>query len=369
MAKSDKTTRKSKTRPDKPKRKTSKLPAPKEPSAIGRWWNHLDEPSRQRVRARAGWLILAVLAAIPASLALSMAEDSILSGQKGPVTRRYVIRLANAPYWMPPATVEQIHQQLRPENSQFNDVDLARRVYELADRNPWIAKVGQVRKFSPREDGQPGRVTVQADFREPFTRVLWADSRGERPRCYVDRHGVVLPAAQVPLYRTGATEDSPQGVFYAASAALPTAGTVRELHYVTVGGLAEPAVTPGNQWAGQDIQAALDLVAALASRPYYKEIFILDISNYQSRRTSRASEIVLHAREGRSGTTRIDFGRLPRHNGDYVVSVDRKLDNLQQIYEANGRTLIGIDAVIDLRHDPPRPTPREIQRARQARQD
>ena len=180
---------------------------------------------------------------------------------------------------------------------------------------------------------------------------------------------MVLPAGQVPLYRAGATENYPKGVFYAASDALPTTGAVRELHYVTIGGLAEPAPTPGNQWAGQDIQVALDLVAALVSRPYYKEIFILDISNYQARRTSRTSEIVLHARQDRSATTRIDFGRLPRQNGDYVVSVDRKLDNLQQIYDANGGTLLGIDAVIDLRHDPPRPTPREIQRARQARQD
>ncbi len=342
-----------------------KLPSPKAPSPIGRWWNHLDEPARRRVRARIGWAMLFLLAAVPVTIGLARAHENILSGRTGPVTRTFTVRLADAPYWMPRSVVDQIEAQLIPSDAGFNDRDLARRVYGKAEASPWIVRVGKVRKHPPESSAGVGLVTVHAEYRRPFARILWPDSRGEDLYFFTDRTGVVLPAGQVPVFRGPKTPDRPQGPFFTASEALPDV-QLKRLHYVTIGGLASQSVTPGQRWQGQDLQAALQVVKGITGRraDYYPQIHIVDVSNFQKRRDQRLPEIVLLAREGRSATTRIAFGRLPRVNGDYVVPVSRKLDNLAEIFEANGDSLLGIGGLIDLRQDPPRPTPLEIQRAR-----
>jgi hypothetical protein len=341
-----------------------KLPSPKAPSAIGRWWNHLDEPARRRVRGRIGWAVLFLLAAVPVTLGLARARQSILAGQTGPVTRSFAVRLADAPYWMPRSVVDQIEARLIPSDAVFNDRDLAGRVFDKAQVSPWIVRVAKVRKHPPESSGGVGLLTVHAEYRRPFARILWPDSRGENLYFFTDRTGVVLPAGQVPVLGGPKTPDRPRGTYFTASEALPDV-QLKRLHYVTIGGLAGQSVRPGQRWQGQDLQAGLQVVKAITARraDYYRQIHIVDVSNYGKRRDQRLPEIVLLAREGRSATTRIAFGRLPRVNGDYVVPVSRKLDNLAEIYKANGGSLLGIAGLIDLRQDPPRPTPLEIQRA------
>ena len=332
---------------------TTRIGTPREPSALGRWWNRLDEPARRQVRARLIWAVLALTAAPFAVVGLHRLEQKILAGQSGPITRGFVVRLQGVPEWMPQSTIAEIEAALTPP-TQFNDASLARQVYERAVADPWIAQVRIVRKHRGQDAG-PGIVTVEADFRRPYASISWLDSRGETFECYCDPTGVLLPDRQVPKAAVDGC--------YTTSVPVAANGVVRPVPYITVYGLQQPPPAMGRRWEGDDLQAALGVIELLQQRPYYDQIRIVDVSNYMGRRNSQASEIVLVAQQGQSGPTYINFGRLPRINGDYVIAPDRVMGNLDSIYRANGGTLLGL-GLVDLRFDPPRPTPEDVARAR-----
>ena len=112
-------------------------------------------------------------------------------------------------------------------------------------------------------------------------------------------------------------------------------------------------LTPGQQWRGDDIAAAVKLLRMLgkmddiasADKPLLNEIASVDVSNLGGRRSSRQAHIVLNAKDN----TKIFWGAEPGSSQRYMEPVDKdKIAALYEFYKTNG-TVQGKVKYIELR--------------------
>ncbi len=204
-------------------------------------------------------------------------------------------------------------------NTDIYDPRVCPFVAQQLAASPWVACVDRVSK-------QPdGRVRVWATYREPFA-FIQAGGIAYR----VDRDGYRLPLPETFYV------DFIQDRFW------------NEWFRITGVDTAPPAV--GQQWPGEDVQAALNLVAFLrnaATRgevPFRSSIRAIDVSNYDRREDGFAGEIQLRTLYPRYP---IHWGVAPGEESGVEPPARRKLQMLAAYYAEQGRLP---EKIIDVRY-------------------
>src|SRR5690606_13819903 len=152
--------------------------------------------------------------------------------------------LVNAPGWLEPGSVlrQELIALVRDQISldPLNALDLERAVHTLRT-SPWVKDVHRIERVAIDQ------VRVHADYRVP-TALL----RTRQGYYLVDAEGVRLlemPYAQRP------------------QTLMPV-----------IAGVAQPQPPVGQVWPGEDVQAALNLIHLLQTRPYYDQVDAIDVS-------------------------------------------------------------------------------------------
>ena len=140
---------------------------------------------------------------------------------------------------------------------------------------------------------------------------------------------------------------------------------IEDLTIVEIKGFSARTIPPaGDTMAGDDIAAAIDLLAVLETMdqistpqaPLLGEIASIDVSNLNGRRNRRKAHIVLYAKDG----TQVNWGAAYGRSARYVEASDQeKVAMLYEFYTQHG-TIQGIVKYIELRNPQeavPRPTP------------
>jgi len=183
--------------------------------------------------------------------------------------------------------------------------DMAQRLTGVS----WVAEVNHVRRHG---DGQ---FAISCRYRVPF-----AMAQKGAEFFLVDREGVRLQGT----YRYDPAWPLIQG----ASAAAPA---------------------PGKPWPGEDVQATLAIIKALANRPFRYQITAVLVDNFNGRRDPRHSHIELAT--DRAGG-RIQWGSAPGRELE-ENTVEQKLAILEANYQQTGR-VDAHHAVIDVSTFPDR---------------
>jgi len=126
-------------------------------------------------------------------------------------------------------------------------------------QDPWINRVRQVQRWAD------GRITVEADYRQPIALVATRD--GYR---LTDAIGVVLPGLYLEHQ-------------------------IDQLNLPVITGVLERTPATGQAWQSQDVAAGLSLVQTLADEPYADQIQRYDVSHRDARGRVR---LVLHTATG-----------------------------------------------------------------------
>lgn len=320
----------------------------------------MDAARRQSVKRMLVWTALAGLALAGTGLGMQALERHVLHGiqqRPVPVARIVLIepphRLDAAPEppgWMPASVLRRIEAALLPPEANFNDPALTAQVYALARTQPSIRKVLRVSR-RVLEGAAGGVVDVQAELRQPIAQAR----HGAGAAQYVDAEGVVIPADEVAKWvavTVNSRGETCRQAYYQDFRQAPEGSRVSRLHYILVQGLAAQAPGPGQTWPGQDIRDGLESVRLILPRPYAREIVAVDVSNHAKRRDRLTPEITWLAQVGDGPVTEIRFGRFPLPGGgDWVVSLDRRMDHLDQYVADHHGTLAGLNKFIDLRYD------------------
>ncbi len=319
--------RKKKTTPRKsspPVSSKKKIGEPKSPGPLARWWYRLDEPDRRRVRVRAFWLALLAVSIAPALWGLSEMEHHVLADRR--TTRDFRVELVSTPPWMPPEVVAQLRAAMTPQDAQFHDKDLARKVYTLARSNPWIQKVKPVRKELDSAGRQQGIVQVEAEFRAPFAVVVHLDSRGMERYSYVDDSGVVLPANQVPV---AAFKVDGQRRYYTQHNRPRYQPDAQLVPYVRIYDASGAAADPGRTWPGEDLQDALRLAGLIMRLDWWQRYrWLIELGDYSQKR-----QLSFRAMDSAGREVYVDFGHFPRIKGDWKLSPEKKMENFRKIHD------------------------------------
>ncbi len=328
MAKRKTTTRRSKTKVKRPTTRPIRKPKPPRPGPLKRWWTGLADDGRRRVKATVAKAVLLIVLVGGAGVGMYYLRDYVMAM---PVyaDNEATIDLAGRPEWMSDRLAGEIRYELMtrqgPDARTF-DPNLTGRVYEAARMCPWIREVRDVRiqRAPAAGDGGlygAGRVIVDAEYRRPAAIVASNGGRAE----FVDDHGVVLPHLQ-------------------ASQLAVAADLAR------IVGVAQTAPAEGRPWAGADLTAGLTMLKLLRPKPYFAEIAVVDVTNFQRRQsmTDPAMSMVAVAEDR---VTEIRFGQLPLDGRPPISepSLQRKLAYLDSWYRSNHSHLAG-PAYLDLRY-------------------
>lgn len=284
-------------------------------------------------------------AIIAVGLSMRTLERRVLFGD-AVVVEGLEVRLIDPPKWMPATLRENIRASLMPDGSAAR-TNLTEAVHARAEANPWIRSVERVWR-RPTTSRKTCVLEVRATYRRPLARV-----QTNRGYTFVSADGVRLPTGQVPRYRAvvrlsgGRTRTE----YYLRDTDAPAHIQPRPLAYISIYGALASAPDVGQPWAGRDIADGIRLVRLIASRPYANQITMMDVRNHGGRVDPRAPHLRMWAQVGRSRATDIRFGQFPRHEGDHVVSPDRKLSQLDEFVTRNGGRLAGTKAYLDLRYD------------------
>jgi hypothetical protein len=219
--------------------------------------------------------------------------DYAATMQADPVGLEDVV-LVDAPAWMSPevrnrvATV--VAEQVSPDPLDGRSLRLAA---EALAQEPWVARVEQVRRLAK------GQVAVRAEYRQPVAIVEALDGYH-----LVDATGVQLP-----------------GLYYRDQVdrlGLP----------LLVNVAAAPPSRPGQQWAGEDLQAGLKLIQTLAGEPYFDQIEAFDVGQRDQRGRIR---LALHTRDGM-----VLWGLPPGEEKTLEPAVATKLSWLRRLDRERG---------------------------------
>jgi len=264
-------------------------------------------------------------------------EGRVLAGQVGPVPHAVHMAHDNMPDWMPDELGEQITRDLLPEGSRYNDAGLARAVCDRAQANPWIAQVQDVTKrLGP--DPRIGEVVLKAQYRQPVARVQTSDHSW----LFVDAQGYRLPD-EVPTYRGQVRQG--KGVverwFFASNA--PT-GAV-PIHYIDITGVSTPPPAIGQKWDADELADGLKLACLLQRYSWQNQVASIDVRNYEGKLDPNGSWLQIVAR-AEAGNMKINFGHFPMPHGDWEISTEDKLSNLDSFVRKHNGPVKG---TIDLR--------------------
>jgi hypothetical protein len=255
----------------------------------------------------------------------------------------YRVELASVPDWLPARVHRRILSSLVPGSQCVSGANLTESVYRRAQANPWLGEIRQVR-LHHSNDSSRAVVRVEAEVRSPMAQVVSGSQL-----LFVDRHGVVLPYADVPKY----VVRTPSGKqYYSQIEAVPPNLHAQPLRYLTIEGVRGLPGEPGQHWPGSDLAVALRLAALVLQQPFGRQIEIIDVRNH-GRRVSRSSaELCLLTRPVGGRMTEIRFGRFPREGGgDWVIPSERKMAYLRSYAEENGGQIAGLARWLDLRYD------------------
>jgi hypothetical protein len=218
----------------------------------------------------------------------------------------------------------QIIRSIRPPgmHSALDD-SLLKETADLLNKNPWIAKVHQVRRVYGKKPGDT--IEIDCDFRAPVALVKWGIYYW-----LVDGNGVKLPEQYTADLVPKVMLDS---------------------HHQTniriIEGVKNAPPETGHKWQGDDLAAGLDMIRLLFAQPFVNDVMKVDVSNFAGRVDVREAQIVLVTR----WNTQVRWGR-PVNASDFFIEIPtaRKLQDLQMVYAKYGR----VDAKqewIDIRYD------------------
>ncbi|MDX1564641.1 MAG: hypothetical protein R3236_04500 [Phycisphaeraceae bacterium] len=225
-----------------------------------------------------------------------------------------------APDWMPRELTDQLKSQIDPHLSvdPYDQASL-RRISEILRQSPWI---GDLERVARKADNT---VHIEATFRRP---VALVQSKGKWH--LVDAQGHRLPN-------------------YLSAADTRPAAKLLKLSRGAITGIARPAPPPGQRWEGEDLRAALKLVALIDRTDWADQVRRVDASNFRGRKNKSSAHLVIQTHRGGW----VLWGRPPGSEGVYEPAADRKLANLRRIATAHDGRIdaAGAGWIVDLTQD------------------
>jgi len=292
-----------------------------------------------------GWMVGTVVAAGTAAAGMFALEGRIINGRTGSFPTELRAELTEAPEWMPDRLRADIERCLLPAGAEYYDKQLTDKVRLRALANPWVRGVRRTSKHPSGRD-KPATLAVDAEFRMPIARAMAGGGYA-----YLDMDGVRLPAGQVPRWASWDPARPERKAYHIDHSTVKAGRQVCPIHYMLIVGVETEPPPRAGQWLGDDLAAGLELVRLVAAKSYAYQITEIDVRNYDGRIDPNASHLRMWAELDRCKPTEIRFGRLPKGEGDYVVSPQRKFSYLDKYAEDHNGRLAGINAYIDLRYD------------------
>jgi len=235
------------------------------------------------------------------------------------------IVIKHRPHWMSDFLVQRIAETARPPGAQGRSVfdrQLLIDARAALEKNPWIAKVRDVRRAYANGPGDV--LEIDCDYRAPVALVKWGDYYS-----LVDQGGVKLPEQYE-------ARDVPKIVRIENG----------RVDIRIIEGVKRPPPFPGKKWAGDDLEAGLEMISVLSDKPYATEILKIDVSGVNGGRGD--PQVVLVTKFG----TRILWGRVPSAKDSFVeVDAAKKLDRLRALHTQYGRVDAGKTSGLDIRFD------------------
>jgi hypothetical protein len=286
-----------------------------------------------------GAILLVVVLAAGGSAAYglkSLEKHVVAKDQEVAAPTSVRVRLSPIPEWMPWSLATHIAGGIIDPSAEFNHPSLVQNAYDRLSASPWVRAVDHVQK-SHTDDPLVGILEVRAQFREPLAVALLKDGKGyafvdEESVRLADEAGVPGPArweAVVPAPSDAASAQA-RIARYWDKCEVPQGVTARPIHYILIEGVQAEPPSFGQTWPGQDVADGVRLVKMLRDRPYAAQIVSVDVRNYGGRILGNSGKphIVIHAR-GRGGEpVDVWFGRFPLPHGDYILTAERRLTNL-----------------------------------------
>ena len=119
-----------------------------------------------------------------------------------------------------------------------------------------------------------------------------------------------------------------------------------------IGGVAADPPEAGRVWDAPDLADGLKLMKLIEGRPFFREITLIDVRNFDGREARGEPHLLMVAQLGKGGQTIVRFGRFPVEGiPDYCISPAQKLLYLDTYVRGNGGRLSGTNHTIDLRYD------------------
>lgn len=235
------------------------------------------------------------------------------------------VTIRNRPAWMSDALALQIARAVRPHGARSAmDHQLLKDIAEVLSHNPWVRQVRQVRRAYGQAPGDI--IEIDCEFRAPIALVPYRNEY-----ILVDGEGHKLPE-RFPI-----TQQPPRVLF----------GSDGRVNIRIIEGVAAmPPYVDGQRWAGEDLQAGLDMVKLLYDQPFAEEIHRVNVANYKGRRNPREAQIALITRY----RTEIRWGEPVKLAFHAEVSPSEKLQRLATLHQRYGRVDCG-HPWIDIRLD------------------
>ena len=226
--------------------------------------------------------------------------------------------LKDRPVWMSDFLADQICTAARPKgghsalDSQML-LDVKATLESNVRTNAWIKQIRQLRLEYRHHPGDT--LVLDCEFRVPVALV-----KSGNFYYLVDGDCYALPE----LY----TADQIGKIIY---------GSDGKVNIRVVEGISNSRPkSPGQQWQGDDLAAAIRMVKELYGKPFTEEIVKVDVSNFAGRVDARESQIVLWTNH--TPATQIRWGRPIVAKEDISeVPARQKLQNLQTIFQRFGR--------------------------------
>ena len=221
------------------------------------------------------------------------------------------VRFISPPSWLDQMRHEELRRAVVNAVGDGSSVDPARLAIAQAalEQTGWFRKIRQVSLEGV------GGFAVDAEFRTPFALVL---HQGKEH--LIDSDGCRLPAE----WTLGERPENP--------------------HWVTFVHVdAPPPGEPGSHWPGADLSAGIELLKAVWSRPWEKQITAIDVSRIQQ------DGLVMLTRGGGF----IYWGFPPGLPTSAEPPAEAKLKNLDYLFTTTGYIDSGGGRVVDLRTDMP----------------
>jgi hypothetical protein len=288
-------------------RKPKAKPKKRKPRKPG-WWESLSPQKRRRVVSGVGLAFLLLIFAAAGAVGLSRLEAHV----RGSLVERVApsVFFTDLPDCLASLAGPDLHNSVGDlSDRDWTDETICREMAERLGTLGWVSRVNHVRRTGD------GRFEISCRYRRPF-----AMTQEGTEFLLLDADGVRLPGTYLyePSWRLiqGAGASSPE---------------------------------PGTKWPGNDVQAGLEILQALANRPFAGQITAVLVDNFGGRVDPRRAHIELAT--DRAGG-RIVWGSAPGFELE-ENSVKAKLAILEENFRKTGRVDAN-HAIIDVSTFPDR---------------